>query len=354
MGLQQQQGILGNRKRLDESPVSNKYSMSHELTDDEILSNGGSFHGRLPLHSTLLDEIFQGRDKRGVAVGRPLGTGTRSQCSSPVISSFHQRTNSLSHAEMVNGHGQPRSRWDDGGHYFSKRPGGVAVETPTIPSPSHPAPPNYYGSYSPITTNRTPQHLAKPHNNNNMRNRSDTDPFILSQLTSTPIRHHDPHRSGLRAISVQAPSSAPMERRMVVTNGNQGGNLMVPGQARSNTVQRLYGRRGKPGCIPAHNNHNNLNQPVQMIDGSTSSGTDTSDTESDTGSSAYSQPLMYGNPAAVSSLNSVNSNGVNSSPLPHSKFSFGSLQLEEGEDGEEEEGCYRFNEEDIGGRVFSC
>lgn len=90
-----------------------------------------------------------------------------------------------------------------------------------------------------------------------------------------------------------------------------------------------------------------------MIDGSTSSGTDTSDTESDTGSSAYSQPLMYGNPAAVSSMISVNSNGT--SPLSHNKFSFGSLQLEEGGDGvEEEEGCYRFNEEDIGGRVFSC
>lgn len=140
---------------------------------------------------------------------------------------------------------------------------------------------------------------------------------------------------------------------MIITNGNHTGNLIVPGQPRSNTVQRLFGRQGKHGSNP---NRNNLNQPVQMIDGSTSSGTDTSDTESDTGSSAYSQPLMYGNPAAVSSMNSVNSNGMSSSPLPRNKYSFGSLQLEEGEDGEaeEEEGCYRFNEEDIGGRVFSC
>uniref|UniRef100_A0A673C7C4 FERM, ARHGEF and pleckstrin domain-containing protein 1-like n=1 Tax=Sphaeramia orbicularis TaxID=375764 RepID=A0A673C7C4_9TELE len=314
----QQQDMMGNRNNVDQSP--NKFNLSHELTDDEVLTNGGSFHGRLPLHSTLLDEIFQGRDKRGVALGRPLGTGTRSQCSSPVISSFHPRTNSLSQAEMTNGHGQPRSasRWDDGGHYFSKRPGIVAVEI-----------------YSPITSNRTPLHFAKPFNNNNMRNRSDTDPFILSQLTSTPIHHHDSHRVGLHT---QTPNSAPVERRTMITNGNHKGNLLVPGQVRSNTVQRLFGRQGKPG-----NNHNNLNQPVQMIDGSTSSGTDTSDTESDTGSSAYSQPLMY-----------VNSNGVSSSPVPRSKFSFGSLQLEEGEDGEEEEGCYRFNEEDLGGRVFSC
>lgn len=345
---QQQQGMLGNRSTVDQSPVSNKFNVSHEQTDDEILPNGGSFHGHMPLHSTLLDEIFQGRDKRGAAVVRPLGTGTRSQCSSPVISSFHHRTNSLSHAEMTNGHIQPRSRWDDGGHYFSKRPGVVPVETPTVLPSSHL--PNHYGSYSPITPNRTPPHFAKPFNNNNMRNRSDTDPFILSQLTSTPIHRHDPHRSGLHA---QAPCSAPVERRMIITNGNHAGNLVVPGHARSNTVQRLFGRQGKPGNNPTRSN---LNQPVQMIDGSTSSGTDTSDTESDTGSSAYSQPLMYGNPVAVSSMNSVNSNGVNSSPLPRSKFSFGSLQLEEGEDGEaeEEEGCYRFNEEDVGGRVFSC
>uniref|UniRef100_A0A671XW11 FERM, ARH/RhoGEF and pleckstrin domain protein 1 n=1 Tax=Sparus aurata TaxID=8175 RepID=A0A671XW11_SPAAU len=312
-------GQPGNLGPLDQSPKTNG---GHELTDDEILPNGGSYHGRLPLHSTLLDEIFQGRDKRVASIGRPLGTGTRSQCSSPVISSFHHRTNSLSHAEMTNGHGTPRTRWDDGGHYFNKRPG----QSPL---------PNQYGSYSPITSNRTPPHFAKPYNNNNMRNRSDTDPFILSQLTSTPVHRHDPHRSVLHS---QAPLSAPMERRMIITNGNHTGNLIVPGQPRSNTVQRLFGRQGKHGSNP---NRNNLNQPVQMIDGSTSSGTDTSDTESDTGSSAYSQPLMYGNPAAVSSMNS---------------YSFGSLQLEEGEDGEaeEEEGCYRFNEEDIGGRVFSC
>lgn len=342
VGLQLQQGVLGNRNAAGQSAVSNKLSASHELTGDEILSNGTSFHDRLPLHSTLLDEIFQGRDKRGAAIVRPLGTGTRSQCSSPVVSSFHHRTNSLSHAKMTNGHSQPRlpSHWDDRGHYFSKRPGAVPKETPAVPTPGQ------YGSYSPITANRTPPHLSKLYNNNNMRNRSDTDPFILSQLTSTPILPPDPNRSKYHS---QAPCSAPMERRMIVTNGNHTGNLGVPGQARSNTAQRLFGRRG-----------NNLNQPVQMIDGSTSSGSDTSDTESDTGSSAYSQPLMYGNPAAVSSLVSVNSNGGNSPALPRSKFSFGSLHLEEGEGGEggegeeEEEGCYRFNEDNMGGQVFSC
>lgn len=329
----QQAGMLGNRNT---DQPSNQFNTSHELTDCEVLPNGGSFHGWLPLHSTLLDEIFQGRDKR------PLGPGTRSQCSSPVISSFHHRTSSLSHAEMTNG--QPRTRWNDGGHYFYKRPGVVPMETPAVPIS-----PNHYGSYSPITSNRASPHFAKPYNNNNVRNRSDTDPFILSQLTSTPVQTH---RSGLHG---QAPCSAPMERRMIITNGNHAGNLAIPGQARSNTVQRLYGRQGKPGSNSTRNKHN-LNQPVQMIDGSTSSGTDTSDTESDTGSSAYSQPLMYGNPVAVSSMNSINSNGANASPLQCNKFSFGSLQLEEGEDGVggEGDGRYRFNEEDIGGQVFSC
>ena len=169
--------------------------------------------------------------------------------------------------------------------------------------------PPQYGSYSPISS-RSP-HLAKLHNN--MRNRSDTDPFILSQLTSTP--GHDPRPPSRAAV-------AAVERRGV-TNGN---GLTVPGQARSNTVQRLYGRRG-----PDQNQ--NLN-PVQMIDGSTSSGTDTSDTESDMGSS-FGQPLMYGNPAAV-----------NSSPMARNKFSFDSLELEEG--------CFNFNQEDAGARVFSC
>ncbi|KAK5847501.1 hypothetical protein PBY51_016623 [Eleginops maclovinus] len=330
---QQQQGVVGNRGAVD--PGSNKFN--HEITDDEVV---GSFHGRLPLHSTLLDEVFQGRDKHGT--GRAFGNGTRSQCSSPVISSFHHRTNSLSHAEPT--HDQSPQRWDDSGHYFPKRPGVVPVETLTVPTPSQPQ--NHYGSYSPITSNRT--HFAKPHLNNNARNRSDTDPFILSQLTSTPVHQHGAHRS---VLHVQAPCSAPTERRVIVTNGNPAGHLGVPGQARSNTVQRLFGRQGKPGTNPARDNHNNINQPVQMIDGSTSSGSgsETSDEESDTGSSAYSHPLMYGNPAAVSSINSVNSG--------RGKFSFGSLQLDEGENraGEEREaGRYRFNEEDVGGRVFSC
>lgn len=324
IGQQKQQTVLANQSE------PSKINAIHELTGCEILPNGGSQYGRVPLHSTLLDEIFPGRDKR------PLGT--RSQCSSPVINSFHHRTNSFSHAEMPSS--QPHARWIDSGLYLSKRSGVVPMETP---------PHSKYANYSPITSSHTPPHYAKPYNNN-MRNRSDTDPFILSQLTSTPVYSKRPGLSG------QAPGSAPTQRR-ILTNGNHTGGQLVPAQARSSTPQRLYGRQGKSGNNAKRNNNNNVNQPVPMIDGSTSSGSDTSDTESDTGSSsAYSQPLMFGNPAAVSSMNSLNSNGVHASPLLRSKLCFGSLQLEEGEGGEGggQRGCYRFNEEDVEGRVFSC
>ncbi|KAJ3584028.1 hypothetical protein NHX12_014525, partial [Muraenolepis orangiensis] len=281
---QQPQGMVGNGGRSEESSPYGAFSVSQVMRDEEE----GSFRGRLPLQSTLLEEILQGRGGRGVG-GRPLGTGTQSQCSSPVLGSFHHRTNSLSHGEAeAGGNGQAGPHWDDGGHYFSKRPGEVAIDTPTAPPMCQGTPPpslllSHYGSYSPIAA-----HLSRrPLNGNGARNRSDTDPFILSQISSTPVRQREPPGAGLRATSTPTPSSAPMERRALVSNGNHalaGGNLMVPGKTRPNAAQRL-------------------------------SGTDTSDTESDTGSGGYCRPMMYGNPAAV---HSGNANGGQSSPVPRS------------------------------------
>uniref|UniRef100_A0A3Q3DAZ0 FERM, RhoGEF and pleckstrin domain-containing protein 1-like n=1 Tax=Hippocampus comes TaxID=109280 RepID=A0A3Q3DAZ0_HIPCM len=325
---------LANRNGGDPSRSNRVGNGSREIDDDDSLSNNnsGCYGGRPPpLHSTLLDEIFQGRETR------PFGAGTQShQCSSPLMSSFHQRTNSLGHGEVANGH----PRWDDAGHDFSKRPGG----TPAVP------PPRRYGSCSPVSvvSNGTPARSAK-HCNDNLRNRSDTDPFVLSRLTSTPVYPSGAHHhAGLRAPT---PCSAPLERRMIITNGNHRGPLLIPAQPRSNTLQRSFGQRGAPA---AQNNRNNLNRTVQMIDGSTSSGSDTSDTESDAGSGAYGPPLVFGNPAAVGSANSVHSNGVSSPPLAHCKFSFGSLKLVDANDGEAEQGCYACTGEDAGGRVFSC
>lgn len=306
-GLMQQQHCMQGNRGVEQSPASN-----------------GEFHA--PLHSTpLMDEIFQGRGQRALFGSGGCSVTSRSQCSSPVIGGFHHRTGSLSLAD--NGNAQPR--WQ----YFATRS--------TVPAEE-------CGGYSPVLPSRTPQppHFARPcssSNNNNARNRSDTDPLILSpQLLLLQSR---------RPL-LTTPGSAPTERKpmMAAANGN---HLPAPGQARSNTVQRMYdGRRN-------NNNKRNLNQPVQMIDGSTSSGTESSDSESDSGGSGsgYGRPLVYGNPAAIC----ARSGGVCSSPMPRRKFSFGSLQLEEGGgegqgEGleEEEEGRYRFHHEGVAGPVFSC
>uniref|UniRef100_A0A8C6TU33 FERM, ARHGEF and pleckstrin domain-containing protein 1 n=1 Tax=Neogobius melanostomus TaxID=47308 RepID=A0A8C6TU33_9GOBI len=151
-----------------------------------------------------------------------------------------------------------------------------------------------------------------------------------SQLTSTPVHAALPH------ILTQTPNSAPVERKPLLLNGNHRANLRVPGQARSNTVQRLWGRQGKPSSSSSSNN----NQPVQMIDGSTSSGTDTgSDGDSDTGSSVYSQPLMYGNPGALSSRNSPGQPAAVPShqPAAHRRR----LRTQRGRRGGQEEGGWR-------------
>lgn len=292
---------LGKNKLVDLSPVNNNvFTPSRGRQDSDELSNG-SFYGngsaRAALHSTLVDEMFYSGDRRGLMTG---SCKTRSAASSPVVTSFH-RTGSLSHAKQ-NGHNGRSHLWDDS-HYLTNGKLG--------PDGLH------YGSYSPIG-NRSP-HLQKLQNG--MRNRSDTDPMILSQISSTPS--HEPQPNLSRAERIAA-----MERRMA-TNG-----LTVPGQARANTGQRLYGNR------LGANDHLG---PGQMIDGSTSSGTESSDTESDAGSGSFGHPLVYGNPAAV-----------NTSPMPRSKFSFGSLQLDEEVPVIEEDGygCH-FNVEE-GTRVFSC
>uniref|UniRef100_A0A671R838 FERM, RhoGEF and pleckstrin domain-containing protein 1-like n=1 Tax=Sinocyclocheilus anshuiensis TaxID=1608454 RepID=A0A671R838_9TELE len=78
---------------------------------------------------------------------------------------------------------------------------------------------------------------------------------------------------------------------------------------------------------------------VQMIDGSTSSGTDTSDSEEAESTGSCSQSLGFENQATRSS-----------SRLPRNKYSFGSLQLDELDD---EGGCVNLSDEE-GMQVFNC
>lgn len=77
---------------------------------------------------------------------------------------------------------------------------------------------------------------------------------------------------------------------------------------------------------------------VQMMEGSTSSGTESSDSDSEI-ISPFTHPLVFGNPIVLSS-----------SPMPRNKYSFGSLQLEEKV---EEDVSVRLSDED-GVQVFSC
>uniref|UniRef100_A0A673HXQ0 FERM, ARH/RhoGEF and pleckstrin domain protein 1 n=1 Tax=Sinocyclocheilus rhinocerous TaxID=307959 RepID=A0A673HXQ0_9TELE len=78
---------------------------------------------------------------------------------------------------------------------------------------------------------------------------------------------------------------------------------------------------------------------VQMIDGSTSSGTDTSDSEEAESTGSCSHSLGLENQATHSS-----------SPLPRNKYSFGSLQLDELDN---EGGCVNLSDEE-GMQVFNC
>uniref|UniRef100_A0A673IX22 FERM, RhoGEF and pleckstrin domain-containing protein 1-like n=1 Tax=Sinocyclocheilus rhinocerous TaxID=307959 RepID=A0A673IX22_9TELE len=296
------QGASKSRFRVS-SLTSHWLGQSSDTFNGSQLSNG-SFCGNgspraLPLSSTLVDELFQGMDRRGlVSPSGPL-VGSRSANCSPVMSSFH-KTNSLNHPEQI-GYSSRRCR-DDGNHYLTNGRSGSE--------------PQHYGSYSPIVS-RSP-HLQKLHNG--MRNRSDTNPMILNQLGSTPA--NEP-----RSVLSRAERMAALERR-VAADG-----LGTSSQARSSNVQRLYGSR------LSANDHNS---PVHMIDGSTSSGMESSDTESDAGNNSYSQPLVFGNPGVV-----------NSSPMPQSKFSFGSLQLEdEGQRGEDGY-SYPISDED-GAQFFNC
>lgn len=267
------------------SPVS----PGQDVSDFEL--SDVSYYARGPFHSTVIDEVLRaGIDLRS-SPSRHVA-GTRSLTSSPALGSFN-RTSSLSYADH-NGYG-------GGG-------GGPGINT----RPGHPvSQAQRYGNYSPMIS-RAPQ-LQKLQN---ARNRSDTDPFVLSPATSTPAR--DP-----RPVLSRAERMAALERRMLA-NG-----LTPPGMPRTGPLLKPHGRPGLE--------HMNA---VQMVDGSTSSGTESSDSEAESSGGSCGQPLAYDNPMAM-----------NASPrLPRSKFSFGSLQLDEET---EEDGCLTFSDED-GAQVFSC
>ncbi|RXN00055.1 FERM, RhoGEF and pleckstrin domain-containing protein 1 [Acipenser ruthenus] len=282
----------------DSPPISNPpLNITEEFIDDDPANvsfyAGGTL--QMPRHSTLVDEIFRGSENRS-PFATPLTPGSKR--SSPHANSF-SRTGFLSFVEQ-NGHSSRSSCREESQGYRPRS------------SPKEERQQSYgcssYGNCSPMVSRA---HLPKLQN---ARNRSDTDPFILSHVTSTPANNH---RSGSFS---KAERMAVLERRMMA-NG-----LSSPGQSKASpATKRLYAS-GAMDHIGA----------VQMIDCSTSSGSESSDSESEP---HFSHPLMFGNPNAVSS-----------SPMPRNKYSFGSLQLDEEV---EEDGSINLSDED-GGRVFSC
>ncbi|MGH0138098.1 UNVERIFIED_CONTAM: hypothetical protein FKN15_003642 [Acipenser sinensis] len=282
----------------DSPPISNPpLNITEEFIDDDP-ANVSFYAGgtpQMPRHSTLVDEIFRGSENRS-PFATPLMPGSKR--SSPHANSF-SRNGSRSYVEQ-NGHSSRSSRWEESQGYSPRS------------SPREERQQSYgcnsYGNCSPMVSKA---HLPKLQN---ARNRSDTDPFILSHMTSTPTNNHRPG-----SLS-KAQRMAALERR-VMANG-----LSSPGQSKASpAMKRLYAS-GAMDHVGA----------VQMIDCSTSSGSESTDSESEP---PFSHPLMFGNPNAVSS-----------SPMPRNKYSFGSLQLDEEV---EEDGSINLSDED-GGRVFSC
>lgn len=141
--------------------------------------------------------------------------------------------------------------------------------------------------------------------------RLDPDP---NQGASSRGQEHCPTLS-------RAERMAALERRMLA-NG-----LSAPGRSRGGSGQKRKAPAGAPHM-----------GGVQMNDCGTTSGSESSESEAE--SNRGSGPQASGNPVETSFASSI----------PRSKFSFGSLQLDEEAD---EEGCYVFSDED-GGQTFNC
>ncbi|KAF4087052.1 hypothetical protein AMELA_G00091190 [Ameiurus melas] len=265
------------------SPTQTSSTTSHSQNYEvyEWSLSGGGAPVRGILHSTLLDELAT----RSPVPIRHL-PGTRSLTSSPALFSFH-RTGSLSHSRY-NGHGQHEGV--DGlaisGRSFSLRSSAQEEKG------------RFFSSCSPINNRSIITTKCQ-----NMGNRSETDPLILSQS---------------RPVFPRAERMAALDRRMLA-------NGLSP-------LGQVKGSAGSP-----HRRHS----AMQMIDGSTSSGTDTSDSEEMESIGSCSQSLGFVNPA-VHSSSPV-------SHLPRNKMSFGSLQLDEDGEG----GGVDFSDEE-GAQVFNC
>lgn len=279
-----------NRSRYRDSSASIKSSqyLSEEYLDDNPANlsfyTGGS--PRMPRHSSLVDEMFRGSGSRS-PLATPLPPSSKG--SSPNMSL--SRTGSQGYISE-NGH-DSRTRTGEEDSFASSCHG--------------------YGRYSPGSQRPHAQKIL------NLCNKSATDPFILSQISSTPGQEYrsERHCKGGGLAKMSSPEGKMM------ANGMPAG-----GQSKQSPVIQSLHASGVMDHMAA----------MQVMEGSTSSGTESSDSDSEI-INPFTHPLVFGNPVVLSS-----------SPMPRNKYSFGSLQLDEEV---EEDVSVGLSDED-GVQVFSC
>lgn len=279
-----------NRTRYRDSSASIKSSqyLSEEYLDDNPANlsfySGGS--PRMPRHSSLVDEMFREPGSRS-PLATPLPPSSKG--SSPNMSL--SRTGSQGYVS-------------ENGHDCRVRTG---------EEDSHASSCHGYGRYSPGSQQPRAQKIP------NLCNKSVTDPFILSQISSTPRQEYRSERycKGDGVAKMSSP-----EGKMMV-NGMPAG-----AQSKQSPIMQSLHASGMMDHMAA----------IQMMEGSTSSGTESSDSDSEI-INPFTHPLVFGNPIVLSS-----------SPMPRNKYSFGSLQLDEEI---EEDVSVGLSDED-GVQVFSC
>ncbi|KAH0624507.1 hypothetical protein JD844_032056, partial [Phrynosoma platyrhinos] len=272
-----------NRNRHGDSSVSSikaSYHVTEDCNEDSPASM--SFYvgesPRIPLHSTLVDEMFRGPDTRS-PLASPLSCSNRGSSPHKMIGRAGSQT-----YITENGHECRVRSEEDYSHSFSC---------------------HGYSKCSPVSQRAHLQHMLQ-----NACNRSETDPFILSQVSSTPNQEHRSDRCYKGGMA-----------KMVTSEGKSMANG-VPATSQSKqspVIQSLYAR----GMM----DHMST---IQMMEGSTSSGTESSDSESEI-VNPFNHPLVFGNPVVL-----------NTSPVSRNKSSFGSAQLDE----EVEDMSLGFSDED--------
>ena len=262
------------RRRASPPSVKSSRPPSREFVDDDSADLTFDMSGspRLPRHSSLIDELFRSSGGRSPPA-TPLSPSSRR--SSP--SRSWDRTGSQGYVSE-NGH-DPREE-----------------STGEGPLPSQGPP---YENSSPV--------LQRPYLGNlpSRYNKSETDPLILSQVASTPeaMGGLDGREKGGLA------SLAASEGRMLANGAPQVGPTSKIPVVRSVCARGMADQRA----------------PLQVTEGSTSSGTESSDSDSEM-VAHLSQPLTFGNPAAV----------LSSPSMLRSKKPLGGLHVSEEEEEEDE------------------